>query len=104
MRLNDLDLNKLSTFFAVVEARGVSRAARELGRTPSAVSQSVSALELSLGCKLFDRVGKELVPTRGGQLLHARLAGARAVLAEALGELADGGARVTGTVRLGLFL
>jgi DNA-binding transcriptional LysR family regulator len=68
------------------------------------VSQSVSALEGSLGCKLFDRIGKELVPTRGGQLLHARLVDSRAALVEALGELEGGGARVSGTIRLGLFL
>lgn len=104
MRLNDLDLNKLATFFAVMEAGGISRAARRLGRTASAVSQSVSALEASLGCQLFDRVGKELVPTRGGQLLHTRLAESQALLAQTLSELEGGGARVCGTVRLGLFL
>lgn len=104
MRLNDLDLNKLSTFFAVLDAGGVTRAARTLGRTASAVSQSVSALEASLGCKLFDRVGKELVPTRGAQLLHARLAHSQALLAETLTELSGGGAQVCGTIRLGLFL
>jgi DNA-binding transcriptional LysR family regulator len=104
MKLNDIDLNKLGTFLAVVEAGGVSRAAERLGRTPSAVSQSVSALESSLGCKLFDRVGKALVLTRGGQLLTARVRGYQALLERTLGELAGGAAEVSGLVRLGLFL
>ncbi len=104
MRLNDFDLNKLSTFFTVVEAGGVTRAARSLGRTASAVSQSVSALEASLGCKLFDRVGRELVLTRGGQLLHRRLAESQALLADTVAALAGGGSGVSGTIRLGLFL
>jgi DNA-binding transcriptional LysR family regulator len=104
MQLNDIDLNKLSTFFTVMEAGGISRAARRLGRTPSAVSQSVSLLEASLGCQLFDRVGRELVPTRGGQLLRARLAESQALLAETLGELKGGGSSVYGIIRLGLFL
>ena len=42
MQLNNLDLNKLHTFAAVVEHGGVGGAAAQLGRTPSAVSQSVS--------------------------------------------------------------
>jgi hypothetical protein len=63
MRLHNLDLNKLHVFGAVVEQGGVGSAAAHLGRTPSAVSQSVSALEGGLGVKLFDRVGKRLVLT-----------------------------------------
>jgi DNA-binding transcriptional LysR family regulator len=104
MQLNDIDLNKLATFLAVVEAGGVSKAARQLGRSASAVSQSLTSLEASLGAKLFDRVRKELVLTRGGQLLHTCVAGYRALLAQTVGELSGGAAEVTGTVRLGLFL
>jgi DNA-binding transcriptional LysR family regulator len=104
MKLNDIDLNKLSTFLAVVEEGGVTRAARRLGRTASAVSQSVSQLEASLGCALFDRVGKALVPTRGGQALSARVKGYEALLERTLGELAGAGTSVSGLVRLGLFL
>lgn len=104
MKLNDVDLNKLGTFLAVARAGGVSRAARQLGRTPSAVSQSLGALEASLGCKLFDRVGKRLVPTRAGQVLSAAVARYGAELEHTLGELEGGGARVAGLVRLGLFL
>ncbi len=104
MKLNDIDLNKLSTFLAVVEAGGVTAAARRLGRTPSAVSQSVSQLEASLGCKLFDRVGKELVPTRGGRALSERAGGCQALLERTLSELAGDGAPVSGEIRLGLFL
>lgn len=104
MKLNDIDLNKLSTFLMVVEAGGVTAAARRLGRTPSAVSQSVSQLEASLGCKLFDRVGKELVPTRGGRSLSESARGYQALLERTLSELAGEGAAVSGEVRLGLFL
>jgi DNA-binding transcriptional LysR family regulator len=104
MKLNDLDLNKLSTFLAVVEARGITAAARQLGRTPSAVSQSVSQLEASLGCKLFDRVGKELVLTRGGRTLSVAARGYQALLEQTLGELAGDAAVVNGSLRLGLFL
>jgi DNA-binding transcriptional LysR family regulator len=104
MKLNDLDLNKLGTFLAVVEARGVTAAARQLGRTPSAVSQSVSQLEASLGCKLFDRVGKELVLTRGGRTLSEGAKGYQVLLEQTLGELSGDARVVSGAIRLGLFL
>jgi DNA-binding transcriptional LysR family regulator len=45
MQLNDLDLNKLHTFFAVADHQGITPAAAHLGLTRSAVSQSVSTLE-----------------------------------------------------------
>jgi DNA-binding transcriptional LysR family regulator len=74
MLLHEIDLNKLATFFAVAEHGGVSSAARRLGLTRSAVSQSLSRLEASLEVQLFHRVGRGLVPTREGELLRARLA------------------------------
>ena len=48
MRLEQVDLNKLHTFFAVAEHGGVTAAARRLALTPSAVSQSLSGLESAL--------------------------------------------------------
>jgi DNA-binding transcriptional LysR family regulator len=68
------------------------------------VSQSLTTLEASLGTKLFDRVRKELVLTRGGQQLHAHVADYQQLLARALAELSGDSAEVTGTIRLGLFL
>jgi DNA-binding transcriptional LysR family regulator len=68
------------------------------------VSQSVSQLEASLGCKLFDRVGKELVLTRGGRTLSDGARGYQALLERTLGELAGEAPVVSGSIRLGLFL
>jgi DNA-binding transcriptional LysR family regulator len=104
MELTNLDLNKLHAFFAVVADGGVGKAARRLGRTSSAVSQSISALESALGCKLFDRVGKALVLTRGGQHLHDSLREYQAVLARTVAELGAGDGEVRGLVRVGFFL
>jgi DNA-binding transcriptional LysR family regulator len=104
MQLNDLDLNKLQVFLAVVAADGISHASRQLGRTRSAVSQSVSALESSLGLKLFDRVGKRMVLTRPGRLLHERVRDYHGGLQRTVDELVDQGGEVRGLVRIGLFL
>lgn len=104
MQLNTLDLNKLHTFLAVVDAGGVGKAGRALGRTSSAISQSLSSLETALGCKLFDRTGRQLVLTRTGQKLHTRVCHYQANLAQALAEARGAEAEVSGIVNLGLFL
>jgi len=104
MKPAQLDLNKLHVFFTVVEEGGVAGAARVLGRTPSAVSQSVSGLESMLGHRLFDRTGKKLVLTRSGQLLHERFETYQQGLARTLDEVANEKGEIRGTVRIGLFL
>lgn len=104
MQLNNLDLNKLHAFGAVVERGGVGSAAAALGRTPSAVSQSVSALEGTLGVKLFDRVGKRLVLTRGGQLLYEHVREHHAALQQTVDQLVNETGEVQGLVRIGVYL
>jgi DNA-binding transcriptional LysR family regulator len=104
VKLNDLDLNKVHVFFAVVADGGVGKAAQRLGRTSSAVSQSIAALESALGCKLFDRVGKALVLTRSGQHLHENLREFQSTLARTIAEVARQDDEVQGAVRIGCFL
>lgn len=104
MRLNNLDLNKLHTFGAVVEQGSVGGAAAHLGRTPSAVSQSVSGLEGALGVKLFDRVGRRLVLTRGGHLLYGHLREHHAALQRTVDTLVNDSGEVHGLVRVGVYL
>jgi DNA-binding transcriptional LysR family regulator len=104
VKLNHLDLNKLHVFGAVAEHHGVGGAAAHLGRTPSAISQSVSGLERALGVKLFDRIGKRLVLTRGGRLLHDHLREHHAALQRTVDALVDATGEVQGQVRVGVYL
>ena len=53
--LDRLTLDQLRILIAVAETGSFSAAARRLGRVQSAVSQSVQALEATLGIMLFDR-------------------------------------------------
>ncbi len=100
----DVDLNKLMTFLAIVEAGGVTPAARRLGLTRSAVSHSLASLESSLGIALFHRIGKRLVPTRDGAALLRPLAESRDRLDSALEAVLGAGEEVRGQLRIGLFL
>jgi DNA-binding transcriptional LysR family regulator len=102
--LTDLDLNKLSVFLAVADSGGVGKAAVRLGRTSSAISQSISALEASLGVPLFDRVGKRLILTRGGQTLRARVAASEQQIELGMAELHGDADAVRGVVRLGAYI
>jgi DNA-binding transcriptional LysR family regulator len=104
VELQRLDLNKLHTFFAVAECGGVSAAARRLALTPSAVSQALAALEESLEVRLFHRVGRRLVPTREGDLLHRRFREVEARLRETLAEVRNEEREPRGLLRIGLFV
>ena len=73
MRHDDLELDALRVFSAVVEAGSFSAAAKRLGRAQSAVSYIVRELEAKLGGNLFDRSGYRPRLTDAGQLLLPRI-------------------------------
>ena len=57
------DLDNVRTFLAAIDHGSFSAAARALGRVPSAVSMTIAHLEAELDLPLFDRSGREPVPT-----------------------------------------
>jgi DNA-binding transcriptional LysR family regulator len=75
-----MTLEQLRIFAAVASREHVTRAARDLNLTQSAVSAAVAALEARYATKLFDRIGRRIELTEAGRLF---LAEARAVLARA---------------------
>ena len=70
-------------FLAVIDHGSFSAAARALGRVPSAVSMAIANLEAELDLLLFDRSGREPVPTDAARALEPE---AR-VIARGLGRL-----------------
>ena len=93
MRRDELELDALRVFSAVVGAGSFSAAAKQLGRAQSAVSYIVRELEAKLGSNLFDRSGYRPRLTPAGQLLLPRierLLQDAAVLGAAAGALAGG--------------
>ncbi len=65
-----VDIRKLEVFRKVYELRSFSRAGDETYLSQPTVSGHVKFLEDYLGCRLFDRLGKEVVPTRAGDILY----------------------------------
>ncbi len=64
------DLRLLRAFVALSNAGSMTAAAKRLGLTQSAVSQSIRHLEEILGTVLLDRSSRPLAPTAAGSLLH----------------------------------
>ena len=64
----------LRIFQTIVEAGGISAAARLLGREKSTVSRDLAALEARLGTRLLQRTTRHVSPTEAGTTLlgHAR--------------------------------
>ena len=88
-----LDIYKrLAILVRVVDAGSMSRAARELDLTPSAVSQQMRHLERGVRVALFRRLSRRLVLTGAGEALYeggvAMLAATRAA-EERLADLRD---------------
>jgi len=65
-----MDLWQLTVFCKVVEQRSFSRAGRSIHLSQPTVSSHVKDLENHFGCRLIDRMGREALPTREGELLY----------------------------------
>ncbi|WP_198666606.1 LysR family transcriptional regulator [Marinomonas shanghaiensis] len=65
----NIDIVTLRSFSAVVEHGGVSKAAKALYLTQSAISQHIKRLESMLDTTLFSRAGRGLVLTPTGEML-----------------------------------
>jgi LysR family glycine cleavage system transcriptional activator len=66
-------LQSLRAFEASVRLRSLSRAAEELGVTPSAVTQHVRTVEAWVGAPLFRRTGRHIIPTDNAEAAMSSL-------------------------------
>jgi DNA-binding transcriptional LysR family regulator len=94
------DVNDLLAFLAVARERSFTRAAAQLGVSPSALSHTIRSLETRLGLRLLTRTTRSVAPTEAGErLLHSvgpRFDEIDAEIA-ALSELRD---KPAGTIRI----
>jgi DNA-binding transcriptional LysR family regulator len=64
-----MELNLYKAFVTVAELRSFSRAAATLNVTQPALSRQITRLESELGTQLFERYGRHVECTSGGQFL-----------------------------------
>ncbi|MDQ1745205.1 MAG: hypothetical protein QOE23_3544 [Pseudonocardiales bacterium] len=96
-----LDVGRLR-LLREVELRGsIAAAAREVGLTPSAVSQQLSILEREAGTPLLDRSPRGVLLTGAGQALVGRARSILQLLEEARADLDRLTGELSGHIRIG---
>jgi DNA-binding transcriptional LysR family regulator len=65
-----MDLWQLKIFCKVVELKSFSKAGKTVHLSQPTVSSHIKDLEDHFGCRLIDRLSKEAVATKAGDLLH----------------------------------
>ena len=93
-------LSVLSAFLTVAEERSFTRAAKQLGVSPSALSHAIRSLEERLGVRLLARTTRSVAPTEAGEQFIARLSPALADVRGALDQVTGLRAKPAGRVRL----
>jgi DNA-binding transcriptional LysR family regulator len=94
------ELSVLSAFLAVAEGRSFTRAAKQLGVSPSALSHAIRGLEEQIGVRLLSRTTRSVAPTEAGAQFIARLGPALADVRSALEQVSGFRDRPTGRLRL----
>ena len=94
------DLNDLRAFRAVATERNFTRAAAQLGVSPSALSQTLRALEARLGLRLLTRTTRSVAPTEAGERLLRTLGPAFDEIEAALTALGELREKPSGTIRI----
>lgn len=90
----------LSIFLCIAQHLNFSRAAVDLGLTPSALSHSLRALENRLGVRLFNRTTRSVALTEAGERLYARLKPAFRDIEDALEDLNHFRDKPSGNLRM----
>jgi len=94
----------LMTFLAVAKQLSFSRAARDLGVTPSALSHTIRGIEERLGVRLLNRTTRSVALTEAGERLVSRIGPAFRDIDDALDDLNVSQGRVAGKLRISIGL
>lgn len=66
----DFDLRQLEIFRKVVELKSFSHAAEKVFLAQASVSERIATLERLVGTRLLNRLGRQVVPTKAGEVLY----------------------------------
>ncbi|GAB7080113.1 selenium metabolism-associated LysR family transcriptional regulator [Megalodesulfovibrio paquesii] len=96
-----MDFRRLEAFCKVYERRSFSRAGEELFLSQPTISAHIQTLEKELGARLFDRMGRSVLPTPAGNALYSRATDIFRMVELAKAEVHGLMHRITGEVTLG---
>lgn len=96
-------IHQMRCFLAAYELGSLTAAANRLGHAQPSVSEQVRLLERSVGAKLFERVGRGLVPTEAGHALRPHAEQAVGSMDAAASAVRSVSQLESGTIRFGTF-
>ncbi len=96
-----MELHHLKIFASVYRNKSFTRASKQLHISQPTVSEHIKNLETNLGCNLFDRLGRSILPTIEADLLYPRALKILDDLDRLQEDLAMAGDRVGGELVLG---
>lgn len=96
-----MEYRRLEAFCKVYECRSFSRAGEQLFLSQPTISAHVAALEKDLDVRLFDRMGRLILPTAAADVLYKHAQDAFLSLTAAKGEIRLLQERVAGVLELG---
>ena len=96
-----MDLWQLQVFCKVVEHKSFSEAGRTVHLSQPTVSSHIKDLEDHFSCRLIDRLAKEAVPTRAGDLLYGYAVRLLALRNETETAMAEFMGKIRGRLSLG---
>lgn len=92
--------SELALFLCIAKHRSLSRAAVELGLSPSALSHALRGIEERLGLRLLNRTTRSVALTEAGERLFARIDPAFRDINDALEDLNHFRGKPVGTLRI----
>ncbi|MFD2234945.1 LysR family transcriptional regulator [Phaeospirillum tilakii] len=98
--MNRAGIDDLRVFLAVARERSFTRAAAQLGVSPSALSHTLRGLEARLGLRLLTRTTRSVAPTEAGERLLRTLGPCFDEIEAELAALSALKARPAGTIRI----
>lgn len=99
--MHAIETRHLKIFVTVYRTRSFTRAAEELYTSQPTVSEHIQNLEARLNCKLFDRLGRTIMPTAEADLLHPRAMAILSDLEQLKSDISAAQTTVSGELILG---
>ncbi len=96
-----MDLWQLNIFCKVIELKGFSKAGNAVHLSQPTISSHIKDLESHFECQLIDRLGKEAIPTKAGELLYHYARKLIALRDEAETAMAEFHGRIKGRLVIG---
>lgn len=96
-----MDIHHLKIFTSVYSKQSFTKASEQLNITQPTISEHIRNLEKELDCRLFDRLGRSIMPTREAETLYPRALRILEQLQKLKEDFAAAGGEVKGELIIG---